>query len=73
MAQIITKNQRHSTKQKTDEQGIKRRKLYVKDGNTTMLFCKNITDNGAKALCAAIYKYAEQLGVELEVVFLKTN
>lgn len=73
MAQIISKNQLHSAKRKTDNKGNVKRKLFVKDGNSTMLFCKNITDNGVKALCSAIYRFAEQLGVEIEVTFLKTN
>lgn len=70
---LVKQNQEHPTppkRKRVDAQGNHRRKMFYKDGTSTMLFCENITDNSAKALEERIRLYAEALGVKIKGIFI---
>lgn len=71
---IIKQNQVHPPKGKgTDELGNPRKKLRVKDGETTMLFCDGITESAAKVLESKITDYLSRLGLKMHCKFLLTR
>lgn len=41
-------------KKRVDSLGNDKRRLFLKDGNTTMLFCQGLTSAGCKALINSI-------------------
>lgn len=69
------KNQVHNPqpkKKRIDDKGNDIRRMFIKDGNTTMLLCKG-TENGCKALNNAIYSFAKRLGIKIETQTLITR
>ena len=72
---IKQKNQQHPPlpkKKRADAKGNDLRRLFLKDGNTTMLMCR-LTENGCKALISSIESTAKKLGTKLEIKFLITR
>lgn len=70
---LVKQNQVHHPqprRKRVDAQGNHRKKMFYKDGTSTMLFCENITDNSAKALEERIRLYAEALGVKIKGIFI---
>lgn len=68
-------NQVHSPlpKQKrVDGLGNDTRRLYFKEGNSSMLFCK-CTENAGKALLNHLYDMAKKLGISIEGKFICTR
>lgn len=64
---MATKNQVHPPlpkKKRVDAQGNDRRRLWLKDGNTTMLFVKGLTENGCKAFINSINTTLKAMGQE---------
>lgn len=49
-------------KKRIDEQGNDRRKLWLKDGKTTMPFVEGLTESGCKALINSINSTLIKLG-----------
>lgn len=47
-----------------------RKRIFYKDGNSSMLFCKDITTNAAKVLVSSIKDNMEKLNVKLSGHFL---
>lgn len=61
---MIIKNQTHPPRKKyTDAQNNKKR-LWLKDGTTTMLFCEGLTTNGCKALINSLNTTMIKLGLK---------
>lgn len=70
---IKRQNQVHPPKGKgVDGLGNVRKKLRVKDGETTMLFCENITENAAKVLESKIRDFLEKNGLKMHCKFIIT-
>lgn len=70
---LVKQNQEHPMppkRRRVDARGNYRRRMFYKDGTSTMLFCENITDNSAKALEERIRLYAEALGVKIKGIFI---
>lgn len=62
-------NQEHPPlpkKKRVDAQGNDKKRIYFKSGNSSMLFCKGITENGYKALVRSLNVIANKLGTKLE-------
>lgn len=59
-------------KQAVDKNGNKFIKVWFKEGNSTMLFCK-ATENGAKALINNLNNYAKNLNIVLNGKFIYTK
>ena len=62
---IATNNQIHPPlpkKKRVDAQGNDKRRLWIKDGNTTMLITKELTETGCKALINSINSTLIKLG-----------
>ena len=62
-------NQEHpplSKKKRVDSCGNDRKRVYFKSGNSSMLFCKGITENGYKALVSSLNDLANKLGTKIE-------
>lgn len=62
---INTANQVHSPlpkKKRVDEHGNDLRRLWLKDGDTTMLITKELTENGCKAIINSINTTMVKLG-----------
>lgn len=62
---IAQRNQVHSPlpkKKRVDVLGNDRRRLWLKDGSTTMLFVNGLTESGCKALINSINSTLEKLG-----------
>jgi len=60
-------NQEHPPlpkKKRVDANGNDHRRLFLKDGNTTMLFVKGLTENGCKTLINSINSTLIALGKE---------
>lgn len=70
---IETKNQINPPRGKVDKLGNDRNKLYFKSGNATMLFCKDVTQNGAKALLNNLHNMADRLNIKIEGKFILTK
>lgn len=71
---IIYKNQVHPPKGKgVDELGNPRKKLRVKDGESTMLFIDGITDSQAKVLESKIMDFVQRCGLKMHCKFLLTR
>ncbi len=58
-------NQLYPPQKKVDEQGNVRKRIFVKSGNSTILLAKDVTENAAIALDAALHNYANRLGIKL--------
>lgn len=62
---LNTANQVHSPlpkKKRVDGQGNDLRRLWLKDGNTTMLITKDLTENGCKVIINSINTAMVKLG-----------
>lgn len=73
---LVKQNQVHPPqprRRRVDAQGNHRKKMYYKDGTSTMLFCEGLTENGCKALASRIMQYAEELGTKIKGIFLITS
>lgn len=57
-------------KKSVDSLGNRRRRVYMKSGTATMLFCKGLTENGCKALVDRLNSWAAQLGTKVECDFV---
>lgn len=64
---LNTANQVHSPlpkKKRADGQGNDLRRLWLKDGNTTMLITKDLTENGCKVMINSINTTMVKLGAK---------
>ena len=59
-------------KKRVDKLGNDSRRVYFKCGNSSMLFCKGLTENGYKALKDAIDDIAHKLGTTIEGILIST-
>lgn len=62
-------NQQHPPlpkKNRVDAQGNDKKRIYFKSGNSSMLFCKGLTENGYKALVSSLNDLMSKLGTKLE-------
>lgn len=69
MNQIIQTNKRCPPVpryQRTDDNGNDRRRMYYKDGNSTMLLCKDITKNAAAVAANSIRDIFTKLGATMQ-------
>lgn len=57
-------------KRRVDNMGNDRRKLYLKQGGTTMTFVRNITEGQAKVLENVIYNALEDMNLKAEATML---
>lgn len=57
---------------RVDSLGNSRKRVYLKSGNSTMLFCKGLTENGVKALEVNLNEMLYKLGVKLEGKLIST-
>lgn len=76
MAQLRHSNQEHPPlpkKKRVDVRGNSFKRVYFKDGNSTMLFCRGLTENGAKALISSLNDAAIKLGTKIEGTFIISN
>lgn len=63
--EVITKNQVHPPtprKKRVDSLGNDKRKLWLKDGHTTMLFVEGLTEGGCRAFINHINTGLMKLG-----------
>ena len=70
-----TVNQLHPPRKKNKEEvqlNVKKR-IYYKDGNSSMLFCKDATVPASKVLISSIRDNMKKLGLKLEGNFIITN
>lgn len=68
-------NQLHPPRKKNKEK-IElnvRKRIYYKDGNSSMLFCKDVTIPASKVLISSIRDNMKKLGLKLEGNFIVTN
>ena len=68
-------NQLHPPRKKNKEevQLNIRKRIYYKDGNSSMLFCKDATIPASKVLISSIKDNMKKLGLKLEGNFIVTN
>lgn len=62
-------NQEHPPlpkKKRVDAQGNDKKRIYFKSGNSSMLFCKGLTENGYRALVASLNDLMSKLGTKIE-------
>lgn len=59
-----------SKKVRVDKVGNDRRKLYLKQGGTTMTFVKNVTENQAKIIENVIHNILEELNLKAETTMV---
>ena len=75
--EIKQQNQLHPPRRKypgeVDEGANKKKKVWYKDGNSTMLFCKGLTTEGSKVLIQAVKDTMNKLGTDIEGHFLITQ
>ena len=72
----VHKNQEHPPlpkKKRVDSCGNDRKRVYFKSGNSSMLFCKGITENGYKALVSSLNDIATKLGTHIEGTLICTQ
>ena len=72
----VHKNQEHPPlpkKKRVDAQGNDKKRIYFKSGNSSMLFCKGITENGYKALVSSLSDIATKLGTRIEGTLICTQ
>lgn len=70
---IVHQNQVHPPRPRTarvDPQGNDRRRIFFKSGNSTMLFCTGLTENGAKSMQRRLIEHLKKLGTKLEGNFI---
>lgn len=68
-------NQVHPPRRRSarvDAQGNNRKRMYYKDGTSTMLFTEG-TENACVALAARLKQYAEALDMKIKGHFIITN
>lgn len=53
-------------RKRVDGLGNDKRRLWLKAGNSTMLVCKNVTENAAKVISESLRELCEKLGTKLE-------
>lgn len=74
MTQIKHVNQLHPPRKKypkeVNEGENRKRKIYYKDGNSSMLFCKRATKAAAEVFISSMRDNAKKLGLELEGNFI---
>lgn len=74
MSNDKVQNQLHSPKKKfkgeVDEGENRKRKIFYKDGNSSMLFCKAATKNAAGVLISSIRDNAKKLDLEIQGNFI---
>lgn len=67
-------NQLHPPRKKypgeVNEGENRKRKIFYKDGNSSMLFCKKATNAAAKVLISSIRENVKKLGLTLEGNFI---
>lgn len=67
-------NQLHPPRKKypgeVNEGENRKRKIYHKDGNSSMLFCKSATKTAAGVLISSLRENAKKLGLEIEGNFI---
>ena len=70
-----TVNQLHPPRKKNKEevQLNAKKRIYYKDGNSSMLFCKDATVPASKVLISSIRDNMKKLGLKLEGNFIITN
>ena len=68
-------NQLHPPRKKNGEKVELnvRKRVFYKEGNSTMLFCKDITVPASKVLISSIKDTMSKLGVKLNGNFIVTN
>lgn len=66
-------NQHPQGKKKTDAQGNVRKRVFLKSGNSTMLFCSGLTKPGAEYLIKRVQSLLKSLGTRLEGSFIITQ
>lgn len=73
---MYTQNQVHPLRKKAltkDANGNDRNRLWIKDGNTTMLLTKDITKNAAQALEEKIRSFLKACNLRTSIQFLVTK
>lgn len=76
MTALIHKNQEHPPlpkKKRMDAQGNNRKRMFFKKGDASMLFCKGITEEAARAFENSMRDTAKKLGVMIEGNFIITQ
>lgn len=69
-------NQEHPPipfRKRVDAQGNDKKRIYFKSGNSSMLFCKGLTENGYRALVASLNDIAIKLGTRIEGTLICTQ
>ena len=70
-------NQLHPPRKKypgeVDEGANRKRKIYYKDGNASMLFCKEATSGAYKIFISSMRENAKRLGLRIEGNFIHTQ
>lgn len=72
---IRTQNQLHPHKKKNRESVPINpiRRVFYKDGDSSMLLCKDVTPNAAKVLVHSIRENAKNLGISIKGNFIITQ
>ena len=76
MPAVRTKNQLNPPlpkKKRVDSLGNNRKRLFLKSGNATMLFCKGLTEPGCKVLIEKIDEFMSKMGTQIEGTWLITQ
>ena len=60
-------------KVRVDKNGNDRRRVWLKNGTSTMLLCKGLTIPGTEVLIKSIHDKCTQLGTKVEGTFLVTH
>ena len=72
---VRTQNQLYPPKKKNRETVPLNpsRRVFYKDGNSSMLLCKDVTPNAAKVLVHSIRENAKNLGIAIQGNFIITQ
>lgn len=74
MSKDKQQNQLHPPRKKypgeVDEGENRKRKIFYKDGNSSMLFCKTATNAAAGVFISSIRENAKKLGLEIQGNFI---
>lgn len=76
MTAIYVRNQEHPPlpkRKRVDAQGNNRKRMFFKKGDASMLFCKGITEEAARAFENSMRDTAKKLGVTIEGNFIITQ
>lgn len=74
--QTITVNQVHAPlprSKRIDALGNDRYRVYFKEGNSTMLFCKGLTKPAVQVMIKRLKEHLAKLGTKLEGTFIITH